>query len=66
MPSVVLRSGESQQQLARRFKKKVIGSKILSEVRKRRWFVSRTEQRREEKKKAIRRAHQKPKYEKYN
>ena len=62
MPSVVLRDGESQQQLSRRFRKKVIRSKILSEVRKRRWFMSRTEQRRQEKKKAIRRASQRSRY----
>lgn len=62
MPSVVLRDGESQQQLSRRFRKKVIRSKVLSEVRKRRWFISRTEQRRQEKKKAIRRAQQQRRY----
>ena len=56
MAKVTLKKGETQQQLMRRFKKKVIASKVLGEVRKRRWFVSRTEQRREDKKKAIRRA----------
>ena len=67
MPTVILRDGESQQQLSRRFRKKVIRSKILSEVRKRRWFISKNEQRRQDKKKAIRRAKQpsKPKY-RYN
>ena len=65
MPSVVLRNGESQQGLARRFRKKVIRSKILSEVRKRRWFISRTEQRRQDKKKAIRRAAQHKRYNNY-
>ncbi|MCD6355902.1 MAG: 30S ribosomal protein S21 [Anaerolineaceae bacterium] len=65
MPSVVLRDGESQQQLARRFRKKVIRSKILSEVRNRRWFISRTEQRRQEKKKAIRRLQQRRRYGSY-
>jgi small subunit ribosomal protein S21 len=62
LPSVVLRDGESQQQLARRFRKKVISSKVLGEVRNRRWFVSKNEQRREDKKKAIRRAKQRTKY----
>jgi len=62
LPSVVLRDGESQQQLARRFRKKVIRSKILSEVRSRRWFISRTAKRRQEKKKAIRRAQQRGRY----
>ena len=56
MSKVTLKKGETQQQLMRRFKKKVIASKVLGEVRKRRWFVSRTEQRREDKKSAIRRA----------
>ena len=56
---VVLKKGESQQALTRRFRKKVIRSKILGEVRKRRWFVSKAEQRRADKKKAIRRAKQK-------
>ena len=55
MPRVVLREGESQQQLLRRFRKKTIRSGVMSEVRKRRWFVSRSEQRRIDEKKAIRR-----------
>ena len=52
---VVLREGESQQQLLRRFRNKTIRSGLMSEVRKRRWFVSRSEQRRIDEKKAIRR-----------
>ena len=55
MVSVVLRDGENQQQLTRRFRKKVTRSGLLSEVRKRRWYVSRSEQRRIDKRKAIRR-----------
>ena len=55
---VKLKKGESQQALIRRFRKKVIRSKILGEVRKRRWFISKAEQRRTDKKKAIRRAKQ--------
>jgi len=55
LPKVVLREGESQQQLLRRFRKKTIRSGVMSEVRKRRWFVSRSEQRRMDEKKAIRR-----------
>ena len=58
MVSVVLRDGESQRNLANRFRKKVIRSKVLGEVRKRRWFVSKNEQRRMDKKKAIRRGRQ--------
>lgn len=55
MAKVTLRDGESQQQLLRRFRKKVTRSSIMSEVRKRRWFVSKNEQRRMDVKKAIRR-----------
>lgn len=55
MPKVVLRSNESQQQLYRRFRKTVSNSGVLSDIRKKRWFVSRSEERRAAKKKAIRR-----------
>ena len=55
MAKVVLREGESQDKLLRRFRKKVIRSGVMSEVRKRRWFVSKNEQRRIDDKKAIRR-----------
>jgi small subunit ribosomal protein S21 len=55
---VVLRNNESQQQLLRRFRKVVNHSGIKREVRKKRWFVSKNEQRRLDKKKAIRRLKQ--------
>jgi small subunit ribosomal protein S21 len=55
LAKVVLRDGESPQKLLQRFRKKVTRSGVLSEVRKRRWFVSKNEQRRMEDKKAIRR-----------
>ena len=55
MTKVVLRDGESQDKLLRRFRKKIIRSGVMSEVRKRRWFVSKNEQRRMDDKKAIRR-----------
>lgn len=58
MARVELRPNESQQQLLRRFKKKVMNSGILSTVRQKRWFVSKSEARRMEKKKAIRRSRQ--------
>jgi small subunit ribosomal protein S21 len=51
----VLREGETPQKLLQRFRKKVTRSGLMSEVRKRRWFVSRSEQRRMDEKKAIRR-----------
>jgi len=55
MPIVVLRTNESQDQLLKRFRKKVVKSGVLSTVRRKRWFVSKSELRRVEKKKAIRR-----------
>jgi len=55
LTSVYLRSNESQEQLLRRFRKKVAKSGVLSTVRRKRWFVSKSELRRIQKKKAIRR-----------
>ena len=55
MTSVTLRPNESQDQLLKRFKKKVMRSGILTQLRNKRWFVSKSEVRRIEKKKAIRR-----------
>ncbi|MDY6872609.1 MAG: 30S ribosomal protein S21 [Chloroflexota bacterium] len=55
---VVLRPNESQEQLLRRFRKQVVKSGVLSTIRRRRWFISKSELRRIEKKKAIRRSHQ--------
>jgi len=53
---VVKRNNESTQQLMRRFRKSVSRSGKLGQVRKKRWFVSKSEERRLAKKKAIRRA----------
>lgn len=55
MTTVTLRPNESQDQLLKRFRKKVAKSGILSTVRRKRWFVSKSELRRIQKKKAIRR-----------
>jgi small subunit ribosomal protein S21 len=55
LATVILRSNESQEQLLRRFRKKVAKSGILSTVRRKRWFISKSELRRINKKKAIRR-----------
>lgn len=55
MASVNLRSGESQDSLLKRFRKKVVKSGMLSTIRNKRWFISKSEQRRMAKKKAIRR-----------
>jgi small subunit ribosomal protein S21 len=45
--------------LLKRFRQEVTREKILSEIRKRRWYVSKSEKRRIEKAKAIRRARRK-------
>ena len=55
MAIVVLRNNESQDQLLKRFRKKIVRSGVLSTVRRKRWFVSKSEQRRMEKKKSMRR-----------
>ena len=55
MTKVVLRQGESPESLLRRFRKQVTKDRILSEAKKKRYFVSKSEQRRIAKRKAIRR-----------
>ncbi len=55
MPKVDLRNNESQEQMLRRFNKSVLKSKVLADVRRKRWFVSKSELKRIEKKKATRR-----------
>ena len=54
--TVELKPGESQESLLKRFRKRVSESGVLSQVRKRRWYVSKSEERRRAKAKAIRRA----------
>jgi small subunit ribosomal protein S21 len=54
--TVELRPGESQESLLKRFRKEVIRARILSDYRRKRWFVSKSELRRKQKKKSIRRA----------
>ncbi len=58
MARVVLRPNELQEQLLRRFRKQVVKDGTLSTLRSKRWFISKSELRRIEKKKAIRRSHQ--------
>jgi small subunit ribosomal protein S21 len=53
--TVVLRPNESQDSLLRRFRKKVVKSGVLSTIRRKRWFVSKSENRRAERKKSMRR-----------
>lgn len=55
MTTVTVKPNESQEQLFRRFRKRVAKSGVLSTVRRKRWFVSKSELRRINKKKAIRR-----------
>jgi len=57
--SVVLKPGESQEALLKRFRKAVVRGRILSTHRKKRWFVSKGEQRRREREKSIRRLRRK-------
>ncbi len=54
MTKVVLRSGETQESLLRRFRKRVTRDRVLSDVKKKRFFVSKSEQRRRARLKAIR------------
>jgi len=55
LTTVNLRQNESQDQLLKRFRKKVAKSGILSTVRRKRWFVSKSELRRIQRKKSMRR-----------
>lgn len=55
LPKVELKSNETPEQLLRRFNKAVVKSKVLADVRRKRWFISKSELNRIEKKKAIRR-----------
>ena len=55
MTRVTSRSGESPESLLRRFRKKVTRDRILSDAKKKRYFVSKSEQRRISLRKARRR-----------
>ncbi len=57
--SVDLRPGESQEALLKRFRKEVVRDRILSTYRKKRWFVSKSEERRLAKQRAARKARRK-------
>jgi small subunit ribosomal protein S21 len=56
LATVTLRDGESQESLLKRFRKEVMQERILSEARRKRWYISPSEMRRIEKQRAIRRA----------
>ncbi|MDH7484902.1 MAG: 30S ribosomal protein S21 [Anaerolineae bacterium] len=51
-----MRPGESPESLLKRFRKEVTRSKVLSTVRRKRWYVSPSELRRRKRQKAIRKA----------
>lgn len=55
MATVMLKTGESQEQLLKRFRKKVQRERVLSDVRKKRFFLSNSEKRRIALRKAKRR-----------
>ncbi len=55
LPKVVLQSGETQEQLLRRFRKEVVKSRVLTDARRKRWFIPNSELRRIKEKKAARR-----------
>lgn len=55
MVKVVKRPSESEEQLLRRFRRKVVKSGILTDARRKRWHISASELRRIQEKKAIRR-----------
>jgi small subunit ribosomal protein S21 len=55
MPTVTKMPNESDESLLRRFRKTVTKSGVMSTVRRKRWHVSKSELRRIQKKKAIRR-----------
>jgi small subunit ribosomal protein S21 len=56
LATVVLRDGESQDGLLKRFRKEVMQERILSDARRKRWYISPSEMRRIKKQRAIRRA----------
>ncbi len=56
LATVSLRDGESQDALLKRFRKQVMKDRILSEARRKRWYISPSEMRRIQRQRAIRRA----------
>ena len=57
MPRVEAKPNETPEQLLRRFNKSVSKSRILADVRRKRWFVSKSELERIKRKKSSRRLH---------
>lgn len=55
MPIVTKMPNETDESLMRRFRKKVVKAGVLSTVKRKRWHISKSELRRIQKKKAMRR-----------
>jgi len=58
LATVTLRSGESYEDLLRRFRKQVTEDKILSVYRQKRWYVSKSELKRKAKRRGLRKMRQ--------
>jgi small subunit ribosomal protein S21 len=58
LTQVTLKPGESQDSLLRRFRRRVTRERILSDVRKKRYFVKKSQERRRAYRKAVRRERQ--------
>jgi small subunit ribosomal protein S21 len=63
LAQVTLKPGESQDNLLRRFRKRVARERILSDVKKKRFFVKKSEERRRALRKAVRKEKQRLRYE---
>ena len=55
MAGVVYREGDSFESMLKRFRAKVANARIMSDVRKKRYFMSKSERRQNARRKAIRR-----------
>lgn len=58
LATVTVRSGESYEDLLRRFRKQVTDDKILSVYRQKRWYVSKSELKRKAKRRGLRKMRQ--------
>ncbi|MCP4603006.1 MAG: 30S ribosomal protein S21 [Proteobacteria bacterium] len=65
MARVQLRPDESPESLIKRFRKRVNESGVLQDVRRKRWYMSPSEVRRMQKKKAIRRARRRQRQDRF-
>jgi small subunit ribosomal protein S21 len=56
LTKVTLKEGESQEALLKRFRKQVMKDRVLSDARRKRWYIPPSEMRRIQRQRAIRRA----------